>query len=114
MNKIKSKSNSQISKDVFKAIREKKLMNDYYSNSNIDNDNSDLSTMSIKANMVINEFKKTLLEAEKIESELNKSKYSLNTYTIGNTTNDLFNINNNLNLTNTDINNIQTQNSEYK
>ena len=113
MNKIKSKSNSQISKDVFKAIREKKLMNDYYSNSNIDNDNSDLSTMSIKANMVINEFKKTLLEAEKIESELNKSKYSLNTYTIGNTTNDLFNINNNLNLTNTDINNIQTQNSFY-
>ena len=113
MNKVKSNSNSQISKDIFKAIREKKLMNDYYSNSNIDNDNSDISTMSIKANMVINEFKKTLLEAEKIESELNKSKYSLNTCTIGNTTNDIFNINNNLNLTNTDINNIQTQNSFY-
>ena len=113
MNKKKSNSNSQISKDIFKAIREKKLMNDYYSNSNIDNDNSELSTMSLKANIVINEFKKTLLEAEKIESELNKSKYSLNTNTIGNTTNDLFNINNNLNLTHTDINNIQTQNSFY-
>ena len=114
LNKIRPNSNSQISKDIFKAIREKKIMNDYYSNSNIDNDNnSSLSTMSLKANMVINEFKKTLLEAEKIESELNKSKYSINTYALGNASNELFNINNNLNLTNTDINNIQTQNSFY-
>ena len=113
-NKIKSYSNSQISKDAFKAIREKKLINDYYSNSNLDNDNSELSTMSLKANMVINEFKKTLLEAEKIENELNKSKLSINTYNVGNTTNDMFNINNNLNLTNTDINNItHTQNSFF-
>ena len=114
LNKIRPNSNSQISKDIFKAIREKKIVNDYYSNSNIDNDNnSSLSTMSLKANMVINEFKKTLLEAEKIESELNKSKYSINTYALGNASNELFNINNNLNLTNTDINNIQTQNSFY-
>ena len=114
LNKIRPNSNSQISKDIFKAISEKKIMNDYYSNSNIDNDNnSSLSTMSLKANMVINEFKKTLLEAEKIESELNKSKYSINTYALGNASNELFNINNNLNLTNTDINNIQTQNSFY-
>ena len=113
-NKLKSYSNSQISKDAFKAIREKKLINDYYSNSNLDNDNSELSTMSLKANMVINEFKKTLLEAEKIENELNKSKLSINTYNVGNTTNDMFNINNNLNLTNTDINNItHTHNSFF-
>ena len=108
--RIKSNSSNQISKDNFKAIRDKKLLNDYYSNTNLDNDTSELSTMSLKANMVINEFKKTLLEAEKIESELNKSKYSLNTYQIdNNTTNDIFNINNNLNLnqTKTDINNSQ-------
>ena len=116
MNKIKTKSNSsnQVSNIKFNPIQDKKLINDYYSNTNLDNDNSEISTMSLKANMVINEFKKTLLEAEKIENELNKSKNSLNTYVIGNnTTNDLFNINNNLNLnqTNTDINN--TQNSFY-
>ena len=116
MNKIKIKRNSsnQVSSDIFKAIRDKKMMNDYYSSTNLDNDNSEISTMSIKANMVINEFKKTLLEAEKIESELNKSKYSLNTNALGNNqTNDLFNLNNNLNSnqTNTDINN--TQNSFF-
>ena len=116
MNKIKAKINAsnQISNNKFNPIQDKKLIKDYYSNTNIDNDNSEISTMSLKANMVINEFKKTLLEAEKIESELNKSKNSLNTCVIGNnTTNDLFNINNNLNLnqTNTDINN--TQNSFY-
>ena len=49
------------------------MINDHYSNNNnIDNDTSEVSTMSLKANMVINEFKKTLFEAEKIESELNK------------------------------------------
>ena len=32
LNKIRPNSNSQISKDIFKAISEKKIMNDYYSN----------------------------------------------------------------------------------
>ena len=112
--KLKSNSSSQVSKDIFKSIKNKKMLNDYYSSTNLDNNTSELSTMSLKANMVINEFKKTLLEAEKIENELNKSKYSMNTYGNGNNmTNDMFNINNNLNLnsTNTDINN--TQNSFF-
>ena len=45
------------------------------------NNNTDISNISIKANQVINEFKKTLLEAEKMENELNKSKNSMKTYT---------------------------------
>ena len=108
--KPKSYSSNQISKDFFNPLQEKKLINSHYSNTNLDNENSEISTMSLKANKVINEFKKTLAAAEKIENDLNKSKYSLNTYGAGNnTTNDLFNINNNLTLnqTNTDINNSQ-------
>ena len=100
---------------VNKIIREKKLMNSYYNNKSIDNDNTNLSTISLKADVVINEFKKTLLEAEKIENELNKSKYSMNTYggNINNANNDIFNITNNLNLnqTLTEIN--KTNNSFY-
>ena len=120
MNKIKTKSYSsnQVSKDIFNPIKEKKIISNHYSNTNLDNDNSEISTMSLKANKVINEFKKTLAAAEKIENDLNKSKYSINTYGANNNTmNDLFNINNNLNLTlnqtntNTDINN--SQNSFY-
>ena len=56
--------------------------------------------------MVINEFKKTLLEAEKMENELNKSKYSLKSYTgLGANGNNIINTfrNANLNQTKTDI-----------
>ena len=61
------------------------------------------SNISLKANKVINEFKKTLIEAEKIENELNKTKISINAYDI-NETNDIFNINHNLNM---DLNRIK-------
>ena len=83
MNKIKTKSYSsnQVSKDLFNPIKEKKLISNHYSNTNLDNDNSEISTMSLKANKVINEFKKTLKAAEKIENDLNKSKYSLRAIT---------------------------------
>ena len=62
MSKIKPKSYSsnQISKEFFNPIKEKKIINNHYSNTNLDNDNSEISTMSLKANKVINEFKKTL------------------------------------------------------
>ena len=65
----------------FRNKSERKLVNKYYDGVNIDNNNPDISSISIKANQVINEFKKTLLEAEKMENELNKSKNSIKTYT---------------------------------
>ncbi len=60
MSKIKPKSYSsnQISKDFFNPIKEKKLINSHYSNTNLDNDNLEISTISLKANKVINESRK--------------------------------------------------------
>lgn len=76
--KTKSHSTNQASIS-YKNTPNRKLINKFYLSKNKDN-NSELSTISVKANVVINEFKKTLLEAEKMENELNKSKYSLKSY----------------------------------
>ena len=48
MNKIKAKINTsnQISNNKFNPIQDKKLINDYYSNTNIDNDNSEISKVN--------------------------------------------------------------------
>ena len=89
--KNKSYSNNQISKS-YNAFKEKRKISNYYSNQNRDNDR-DISKISEKANMVINEFKKTLMEAEKVENELNRSKYSLKTF-CGFGANGNYNVNN--------------------
>ena len=74
-------STSKISRS-YRNTPERKIRNKFYENMNKDNNNNtDISNISIKANQVINEFKKTLLEAEKMENELNKSKNSMKTYT---------------------------------
>jgi hypothetical protein len=102
--KHKSHSTNQASIS-YKNSPKRILLNKFYLSKNKDN-NSELSTISIKANMVINEFKKTLLEAEKMENELNKSKYSLKSYTgLGANGNNIINTfrNANLNQTKTDI-----------
>ena len=56
---IRPKHNSMnhISKS-FRNKSERKLVNKYYDGVNIDNNNPDISSISIKANQVINEFKK--------------------------------------------------------
>ena len=101
--KLKSHSTNQISKS-YRNTPEKKVLNKFYQNIN-KNNNPELSTISYKANMVINEFKKTLLEAEKMENELNKSKYSVKTYAGLANGNNIINTRTNMNLnqTNTDI-----------
>ena len=105
--KPKSHSTNQMSRS-YKNSPERRLLNKFYLNQN---NTSELSTISIKANMVINEFKKTLLEAEKMENELNKSKYSLKSYAgIGANGNNIINTFNNMNLNQT---NTDTANNSY-
>ena len=89
--KNKSYSTTQTSKS-YNAIKDKRKIGNYYTNQNRDND-PDISRISEKANMVINEFKKTLMEAEKVENELNRSKYSLKTF-CGFGANGNYNVNN--------------------
>ena len=74
-------STNQISRS-YRNTPERKISNKFYQNINKDNNNNntDITNISLKANQVINEFKKTLLEAEKMENELNKSKNSIKTY----------------------------------
>jgi len=108
----KSYSTTHTSKS-YNAIRGKRNISNYYSNQNRDND-PDISRISEKANIVINEFKKTLMEAEKVENELNKSKYSLKTFCgfgangnyNANNVNNMNNTYDTFNSNNTNINNI--------
>ena len=107
--KNKSYSMTQTSKS-YNAIKDKRKISSYYSNQNRDND-PDISKISEKANMVINEFKKTLMEAEKVENELNKSKYSIKTFcgfgaNGNNNANNMNNLNNTYDTYNTNNNNI--------
>ena len=103
--KNKSHSTNQVSLS-YKNSPDRKMLNKFYLNKNKDN-NQELSTISIKANMVINEFKKTLIEAEKMENELNKSKFSIKSYTgIGANGNNIINTYNNMNLNQTNNNDI--------
>ena len=94
-------SNHKNSKSC-KDLRNKKLISKSYNNLNLNNI-PEISNTSKNANIVINEFKKTLLEAENMDNEFNKSKYSMKTFSNGK--NKINNRNNitNLNNTNTDV-----------
>ena len=100
--KQKSHSFNQISR-TYKNSPSKNTVNKYYLKNK--ENNPELSTISIKANMVINDFKKTLIEAEKMENELNRSKLSIKTFAAPKNGNNIINTFSHLNLnqTNTDI-----------
>ena len=98
--KEKMYSNHKNSKSC-KDLRNKKLVSKSYNNLNINI--PEISNNSKKANMIINEFKKTLLDPEKMDNEFNKSKYSMKTFSNGKSIINNRNTITNLDNANTDI-----------
>ena len=64
---------------TYRDSQEKKIMNKRYQNQN-QNNSQELSTISIKSNIIINKYNKKILEDEKIDNEPNL-KYSAKSYT---------------------------------